>query len=70
MSAVEYQITSLTIVYSTSYSGANQRKYQSSVSSAFVSGIHQVPVNSRHKGSVTRKMFPFDDVIMFILVSC
>ena len=31
---------------------------------AFVRGIHRSPVNSPHKGPVTRKMFPFDDVIM------
>ena len=28
-------------------------------------GIHRGPVNSPHKGPVTRKMFPFDDVIMY-----
>ena len=33
------QITSLSIVYSTAYSGADQRKYQSSVSLAFVRGV-------------------------------
>ena len=27
-------------------------------------GIHRWPVNSTHRGSVTRKMFPFDEVIM------
>ena len=27
-------------------------------------GIHRWPVNSPHKGPVTRKMFPSDDVIM------
>ena len=27
-------------------------------------GVHQGPVNSPHKGPVTRKMFPFDDVII------
>ena len=27
-------------------------------------GIHRGPVNSSHKWPVTRKMFPFDDVIM------
>ena len=58
------QITSLTIVYSSVYSGAGQRKHQSSASLAFVRGIHRWPVNSPHKGPVTRKMFPFDDVIM------
>ena len=30
-----------------------------------VRGIHRWPVNSPHKGPVTRKMFPFDDVIMY-----
>ena len=64
MSAIASQITSLAIVYSTLYSGADQRKFQSSASLAFVRGIHRWPVNSPHKGSVTRKMFPFDDVIM------
>ena len=62
--AMTSQITSLTIVYSTVYSGADQRKHQSSASLAFVRGIHQWPVNSPHKWPVTRKMFPFDDVIM------
>ena len=53
-----------TIVYSTVYSGADQRKHQSSASLVFVWGIHRWPVNSPHKRPVTRKMFPFDDVIM------
>ena len=61
MSAMASQITSLTIVYSIVYSGADQIKHQSSASLAFVSGIHRWPVNSPHKGSVMRKMFPFDD---------
>ena len=64
------QIISLTIVYSTVYSGADQRKYQSSVSLAFVWGIHWWPVNSPHKGPVTRKTFPVDDVIMNDLNEC
>ena len=46
------------------YSGTDQRKHQSSASLAFVRGIHRRPVNSPHKWPVTRKMFPFDDVIM------
>ena len=46
------------------YSNADQRKHQSSASLAFVRGIHRGPVNSLHKWPVTRKMFPFDDVIM------
>ena len=64
MGVMEYQITSLTIVYSTVYSDADQRKHQSSALLAFVRGIHRWPVNSPHKWPVSRKMFPFDDVIM------
>ena len=69
MAPMASQITSLTIVYSTVYSGADQRKHQSSASLAFVWGIHRGPVNSQHKWPVTRKMFPFDDVIMFQTLS-
>ena len=64
MGAMASQITSLTNVYSTVYSDAYQRKHQSSASLAFLQGIHRSPVNSPHKVPVTRKMFPFDDVIM------
>ena len=64
MDTMASQITSLTIVYLTVYSGADQRKHQSSASLAFVWGIHRGPVNSPHKWPVTRKMFPFDDVFM------
>ena len=49
--ALASQITSLTSVCSTVYSGSDQRKYQRSAPLAFVRGIH-------------RKMFPFSDVIM------
>ena len=66
MGAMASQITYLTIVYSTVYSGADQRKHQSSASLAFVLGIHRWLVNSRHKGPVTRKLFPIDNVIMYI----
>ena len=64
MGAVASQITSLTIVYSTVYSDADQRKHQSSASLAFVRRNHRRPVNSPHKWPVTQKMFPFDDVIL------
>ena len=53
MSAMASQITSLTIVFSTVCLGADQRKHQSSASLAFV-----------WEGPITRKMFPFDDIIM------
>ena len=61
MGTMASHITSLTIVYSSIYSGTDQRKHQSSMW-----GIHRWPVNSPHKWPVTRKMFPFDDVIMFL----
>ena len=64
MGAISSQITSLTIVYSTVYLDADQRKHQSSASLAFVRGIQRWPVNSPHKWPVMRKIFPFDDVIM------
>ena len=64
MSMMASQITSLRIVYSTIYSGSDQRKHQSSMSLAFVRGIPWWPVNSPQKGPVMQKMFPFDDVIM------
>ena len=52
MGAIASLITSLTIIFSTVYSDADQRKHESSASLAFVRGIHRGPV------------FPFDDVIM------
>ena len=65
MGTVASQITSLTIVYPTVFfSGADQRKHQSSASLAFVQGIHRWAVNSPHKWPVMRKMFPFDEVVM------
>ena len=64
MGTMASQITRLAIVYSTVYSGADQRKHQSCASLAFVWGIHRWTVNSSHEGPLMRKMFPFDDVIM------
>ena len=66
MGSMASQITSLTIVYSAVYWGADQRKHQSSASLAFVRWIHRGLVNSPHKGPVTPKMFPFDDVISYM----
>ena len=43
---------------------------QSSASLALVRGIQRWPVNSPHKGPVTRKMFPFDDVITVVCRGC
>ena len=57
ISAMASQITSLTSVYSTVYSGADQRKHQGFASLAFERGINRWPVNSAHKVPVTRKYF-------------
>ena len=46
MGAIASQITSLTIVYSTVYWDADQRKHQSSASLAFVRGIHPAQMAS------------------------
>ena len=58
MTTIASQITSLTVVCSTVYSDADQRKHQSFASVAFV---------GEFTGPVTRKMFPFDDIIMKML---
>ena len=67
MGEMASQITSLTIVYSTVYSDADQRKHQSSASLAFVRGIDRGPVKSPHKWPVTRKMSPFDDIMLVFM---
>ena len=67
MSVMAFQITGVPIVCSTVCSRAEQRKHQSSAPLAFVRGIHLWPVNCPHKGPVTRKIFPFKDVIVWIL---
>ena len=66
MSTIESQITGVQIVCSIVCSGADQRRHQHSASLAFVRGIHRWPVDSAHKGPVTRKILPFDDVIMSV----
>ena len=55
MGVIASQVTSLTIVYSIVYSDADQRNHQSSAPLAFV---------PHTEWPVTRKMFPFDDVIV------
>ena len=62
-----FQITGVSFVCSPVGTGPDQRKHQSSASLTFVRGIHRWPVNSPHKRPVTRKMFPFYDVIMIYL---
>ena len=64
MSTMASQITSVTFVYSTDCSGADQINIKALGQWPFMRGIHQWLVNSSPKGPVTRKMFLFDDVIM------
>ena len=70
MDAMASQTTSITIVYSSVYSGADQRKHQSSASLAFVWGIHRWPVNSPHNGPVTRRRRHFVFWIGTSILSC
>ena len=72
MTTMASQITSLTVVYSTVYSDADQRKHQSSASLAFVWGIHRdrwiprtkgqlrgnVSISWRHHANQIRNMLP------------
>ena len=69
MRTMASQITSLTIVNSRFYSGADDRKDQRPASLAFVWSTHRRPVNSPHKGRVTQKLFPSDEVIMYLVLS-
>ena len=64
MGAVAPQVTRPTTVYPTAHPVADQRKHQSSASLALARGIHRRSMNHPHKWPATRKMFPFDDVIM------
>ena len=64
MSTMASQVAGVSIVCSIVCSGTDQRKHQSSASPAFVRGTNWWPVNSPLKRPLTRKMFPFDDVIM------
>ena len=55
MTTIASQITSLTVVYSIVYSGADQRKHQSSASLAFVWWIHRDRWIPRTKGQLRGK---------------
>ena len=57
MTTMASQITSITVVYSIVYSGADQRKHQSSASLAFVRGIHRDRWIPRTKGQWRGKYF-------------
>ena len=57
MTTMASQITSITVVYSTVYSDAVQRKHQSSASLGFVWGIHRDRWIPRTKGQLRGKCF-------------
>ena len=61
MSVMTSQIAGVSMVCSTVCSGTNQRKHQSSVSLAFVRGIHRWQVPPRDSKA---ENFQFDDVII------
>ena len=65
MGAMASQITSLTIVYSSVYLFSRRSKKTSKFRAAgLCEGNSPVTGEFPHKGPVTRKMFPFDNVIM------
>ena len=70
ISAMTSQITSLAIVYSTVYSGADQRKHRNSASLAFVWGIQWWPVNSPHKGPVMQcfHLMRYHEILMLAVL--
>ena len=70
MNALASQITSITIVYATVYSDADQSKHQSSASLVFLWGIHRDRWIPHTKGQLRGKCFHLmtssclDDIIM------
>ena len=65
MVAMASQITSLMIVYSTVYSRRRSKKTSKLCVTGLCEGNSPVTGEFSNKGTVTRKMFPFDGVIMF-----
>ena len=63
MTTMTSQITSLTVVYSRFIQTQIKENIKLRVTGLCV-GTSPGPVNSPHKRPVTRKIFPFDDVIM------
>ena len=59
MGVIAFQITSLNHLF-----GRKSKKTSKLRVTGLFAGNHRGPVNSPHKWPVTRKMFPFDDVIM------
>ena len=68
MSAMASQITSLTVVYSIVYLRRRSKKTPKLRVAGLCVGNSPLTGEFQHKGPVTRKMFPFDDVTM--VLSC
>ena len=64
MGAMASQITSLKIVYSTGCSGLDKKKTSKLRTTGLCEENSPVTGEFLYKGLVTRKMFPFDDVII------
>ena len=64
MTTIASQITSLTVFLLNRLFRRRSKKTSKLRVTGLCVGNSPGPVNSPHKGSVTRKMFPFDDVIM------
>ena len=67
MTSMASQITSFTVVYFQSFILAQIKENIKAPRHLPLCGNSSGPVNSPQKGPVTRKMFPFDDVIMGIV---
>ena len=64
MTTMASQIASIRIVYSTAYSRCRSKKTSKFLVTGLCAGNSPVTGEFPHKWPVTRKMFPFDDVIM------
>ena len=65
MSMMASHTTGILVVYWNVCSGADKKNTKAPRHLAFVRGIHRWTVSTPHQGPVTRKMFPFDNVIMY-----
>ena len=66
MTVMASRITGQSSVCLTVCSDWQQRNINGTRYCSFVRGIHRLPVDSLHKGTVTRQMLPFGDVIIYL----
>ena len=64
MSAMASQITGISIIFSTFFQAQIKENIKVLAVTGFCEGTSPVTGGFPHKGPLTRKMFPFDDVIM------